>query len=85
VVSLLNWKDVPVTRNICYCKNVTKKEIIQAINEGAKSIGDVTAMTGACGGDRCELLNPSRRCCSADVQEMLDYYVPFVAALRRKR
>lgn len=33
---------------ICYCDNVTKGEIIAAMEQGAKTLSDVKRMTGAC-------------------------------------
>ena len=33
---------------ICYCDNVTKGEIIAAMDQGAKTLADIKRMTGAC-------------------------------------
>jgi NAD(P)H-nitrite reductase large subunit len=78
---LLNWKDSPVSRKICHCANVTKKDIIHAINRGARSLDDIKRMTGACVNDR----TTCNACmnCYIDVQEMIDYYAKLADALRR--
>lgn len=79
----MDWKDVAVNNYICYCMKVTKKEIILAINQGARTIDDIKEQTRACTGDKCRLTNPTGRCCIGDVQEMLDYYAPLADALRK--
>ena len=56
---------------ICYCKDVKKSKIINAINEGAKSLKDIKNMTKACTGNQCKELNPKGRCCLVDVIEIL--------------
>jgi len=56
---------------ICYCKQVTKSEIEQAISVGAKTLKDIQETTGACTGNQCKELNPSGRCCSSDINALL--------------
>lgn len=56
---------------ICYCKNVTKSEIGHVIAKGAKTLGDIQTLTGACTGNRCKELNPSGKCCSEEIKVML--------------
>ena len=51
-----------MSKIICYCKNVTKAEMEQAIEKGAKTLGDIQNMTGACIGGQCKELNPLGRC-----------------------
>ena len=80
----MGWKDVPVTNFICYCKKVTKKEIIVAINAGARTLDDIRAATGACTGDKCSVTNPTGRCCGDDIQSMLDYYGPLSDAFKQQ-
>ena len=57
---------------ICYCKNVTKAEIEQAIVNGAKSLKDIQKDTGASTGNKCKELNPSGICCSGDINDLLN-------------
>ena len=56
---------------ICYCKQVTKSEIEQAISEGAKTLKDIQEMTGACTGNTCKELNPLGKCCSSVINPLL--------------
>ena len=44
---------------ICYCDQVTKGEIIEAMEKGAKTLADIKRMTGACCSCKCAELNPS--------------------------
>jgi NAD(P)H-nitrite reductase large subunit len=78
---MLNWKDAPVTRTICNCKNVTKKDIIHAINQGARNLDDIRRMTEACMNTRER--NPYCMNCRVDVEEMIAYYGAMADALRR--
>lgn len=43
---------------ICYCSNVTKGQIIDAINDGARTMADIRRMTGACTVGKCKELSP---------------------------
>jgi NAD(P)H-nitrite reductase large subunit len=57
---------------ICYCGNVTKGEIETAISKGARTLKDVQEATGACIGNKCKELNPRGRCCSTEIQVLLN-------------
>ena len=39
---------------ICYCSNVTKDQIIKAMEQGARTLNDIRKMTGACTLHRCK-------------------------------
>ena len=56
---------------ICYCKNISKKTILSAISNGAKTLKDIQKMTTACTGNKCKELNPSGKCCSEDILKLL--------------
>lgn len=43
---------------ICYCSNMTKADIIQALDNGAKTLKDIQISTGACTKGMCKELNP---------------------------
>jgi len=58
-------------RMICFCKQVTQKEIEKAIKMGAKVLSDIQNNTGACTGNQCKELNPSGKCCSGNINELL--------------
>ena len=47
---------------ICYCDNVTKGQILEAMEQGAKTLADIKRMTGACCSCKCAELNPSGYC-----------------------
>ena len=57
---------------ICHCKQVTKAEIENAIQNGAKTLKDIKEITGACTGKHCKEFNPSGVCCSGDINAMLN-------------
>ena len=56
---------------ICYCKQVSRKEIEKAIKLGAKTLFDIQKSTGACTGNQCKELNPSGKCCSGSINRLL--------------
>jgi len=56
---------------ICYCSNVSKDEIVQAIADGAKTLDDIRRMTKACTIGRCKEYNPSQRCCAPEIMKIL--------------
>lgn len=52
----------PLNELVCYCSNVTKGRIIAVIQEGAKSLEDITIVTGACSTvGKCKQLSPRKR------------------------
>lgn len=59
---------------VCYCDNVTKGEIIAAMEQGAKTLSDIKKMTGACMTCKCAELNPSGKCCSRDIAMVMKEY-----------
>jgi len=59
---------------ICFCKNVDRETIINAIKAGADSLKKVQQATGACTGGQCLQLNPKKTCCSADIEELVREY-----------
>lgn len=59
---------------ICYCSNVTEKQIIAAIEDGARTLDDIRKATKACTLGKCKELNPKKRCCSGDILQILKNY-----------
>lgn len=59
---------------ICYCSNVTKQTIIDALEQGANDIADIRKITGACTLGKCKELSPRRRCCSKEINEVINEY-----------
>ncbi len=65
---MFHFKSSPT---VCYCINVDEECIINAINNGADSLAKVKKMTKACTGNECAELNPSGKCCSKDIKELI--------------
>ncbi len=61
-----------MSKIICYCKNVTEAEIKTAIDKGAKTLKDIQVQTKACTGNECATLNPTGKCCSGDINALLN-------------
>jgi len=56
---------------ICYCIEVDKKTIVTAIQNGAETLKEIRERTGACTGSDCKTLNPNKRCCSKEIDQLL--------------
>lgn len=57
---------------ICYCNQVTEKQIIDAIlNKDAKNMKDIIRITGAMKNGKCETKNPLGKCCGAIIQKSI--------------
>jgi NAD(P)H-nitrite reductase large subunit len=56
---------------VCYCKQVNRGRIIQAIADGASTLKQIQKATGAGTGKRCKELNPKGVCCIPDIQAIL--------------
>lgn len=61
---------------ICYCSNVSREQIVSAIQNGAKSMDDIRNMTSACTIANCTVMNPKKRCCSSDIMKILRKDLP---------
>lgn len=58
---------------ICYCNNVTEKEIIDSVlTQGAKNMKDIIRITGAMKNANCEVNNPLGKCCSPIIKETIN-------------
>lgn len=44
---------------VCYCAGVTKSQILEALDNGARNLDDIKQMTGACTIGRCKELSPT--------------------------
>jgi NAD(P)H-nitrite reductase large subunit len=56
---------------ICYCVEVDKGTIANAIHNGATTLKEIKTRTGACTGNECTTKNPNGRCCSKEIKQML--------------
>jgi NAD(P)H-nitrite reductase large subunit len=62
----------PQDETVCWCSEVSKLQILDAIHSGAATIADIRRMTGACTVGRCKELSPRGRCCSSEIKQLLD-------------
>ena len=56
---------------ICYCIGVTKKTINDAIDKGANSLKAIKEQTNACTGSTCKTSNPQAKCCSKEINKLI--------------
>lgn len=59
---------------VCYCSNVTKGEIVEALKNGANDLNDIRKMTGACTKGNCKELSPRGKCCSPVIMQIIEEY-----------
>lgn len=63
-VRVLIWfKEHTDEVQICYCSNLTKKEIFNAVKDGCRTIDDVQNYTGKNITGKCLTENPLGKCC----------------------
>ncbi len=62
------------SKTVCYCIDVDEATIVSAINKGANSLSKIKEVTKACTGDECATKNPSGKCCSKDIKELIKKY-----------
>lgn len=70
----VNWAVEPEETIICYCGNVSKQQICWAIEDGASTVAAIISLTGAGKGNKCLQLNPKKRCCHPDIEQILKLY-----------
>jgi len=73
-MKIVNFSDLKIINRdtiICYCNHVTQIEIERAIKGGAKTLSAIQQSTGACTGNQCKELNPSGKCCSGSINQLL--------------
>ncbi len=68
---MFNFKASPT---VCYCIEVDEVTIVEAIKNGADSLSKVKEMTKACTGNECAEKNPSGKCCSKDIKELIQLH-----------
>lgn len=59
---------------VCYCSNITKGQILAALERGAETLSDIREKTGACTLGKCKELSPRRKCCSTIIIEIIEQY-----------
>lgn len=69
-----NWNTKSDDSIVCYCQNVNKKEIVEAINKGFNTLELIKKETKACTMGNCKVLNPSGKCCSKDILKIIEIH-----------
>ncbi|HCL79091.1 MAG TPA: (2Fe-2S)-binding protein [Synergistaceae bacterium] len=59
---------------VCYCSDVTRRQIIDALHDGAETMEDIRRMTGACTLGKCRELSPRKKCCSPIIVKIIEEY-----------
>jgi len=70
----IDWKNESNERLVCFCSQVNKKTVVEAILNGASEVKMIQKETKAGVGKRCHELNPSGRCCHSDLKALLNIY-----------
>ena len=60
---------------ICYCLQVDKGTIVEAIRDGAATLKAIKETTTACTGSDCAEKNPNQRCCSKEIKQLIQLEV----------
>ena len=67
-----NILDAPQSEIVCWCSGVSKISIINAVRDRARNVDDIRKLTGACTLGRCKELSPRGRCCSKEINMLLE-------------
>ena len=59
---------------VCYCRQVPKATIVAAIARGASNLKEIQKATTACTGKWCKDTNPRKRCCSIEIEALIEAY-----------
>ncbi|MDO4266136.1 MAG: (2Fe-2S)-binding protein [Eubacteriales bacterium] len=59
---------------VCYCSDVTKGDILRALENGARTLSDVRKATGACTKPDCMNKSPRKSCCSPVIMQVIKEY-----------
>jgi NAD(P)H-nitrite reductase large subunit len=65
------WISFDDSEIVCYCQQINKKLIVDSIMAGNNTLQSIKETTTACTGGDCKNLNPSGKCCSADIKELI--------------
>ncbi len=68
------FKDDSETCPICYCSNLSRGEIIEAVRRGKKTIPDIRNYTGKQNTGQCLTKNPIGSCCHNAIQDLINKY-----------
>ncbi len=68
-----NVESLADTDYICFCIEVDKGTIVKAIESGADTLKKIRVVTSACTGSDCKNLNPTKKCCSPQINMLIKY------------
>ncbi len=71
---MIDWKNESGKSLVCYCHNVDKQTIVDAIADGCCSLEEIKEKTTACTGGNCKVFNPNNRCCGRDILKLIEIY-----------
>ena len=71
---MINWSEANDSELVCYCIEVDKKTIVDAIKNGNDTLSKIKESTKACTGSSCKELNQSGECCSKDIKNLIKLY-----------
>lgn len=76
------WLKEQANPIICYCRNVTMKDILDEIvvNKTSSGLQDIIKRTGAMNGHQCKTNNPSGKCCKDALEAAVDYALSLLNA-----
>lgn len=70
----VGWKNGSSPKYACYCNHVTEDQVINAVVDGgARTVGDVSRLTGAMKNGHCLVNNPKGRCCHTDIERLINH------------
>lgn len=68
----VGWKAGATPKYACYCNHVTEDQVISAVVVGgARTVADVSRLTGAMRNGNCLMNNPKGRCCHEDIERLI--------------
>ena len=67
----MDWEKASQHTVVCAATGTTKRDVVRAIAQGAETVADIVAATGACGD-----------CCAENLQGILDVYLTALRAMR---
>jgi NAD(P)H-nitrite reductase large subunit len=72
----MDTKEIMDNKNetVCYCSDIDRQQIIEAVKTGANTLQKVRDATGACTIGNCIKMNPQKRCCSKDILPIIKIY-----------
>lgn len=71
---MIDWLKANDSELVCYCLGTDKKTIVDAIKNGNDTLSKIKDSTKACTGNSCKELNPSGKCCSSDIKNLIQLY-----------